>query len=113
MKNNKVTINLGGSDFELKYKFRALSAIEKHFNVPITEITEFLTNPKMNDIVVMIWAGMLHQDKTLTVNDVMDLLDDSEYTIGEITHRITSAIALSFGAEEEEETTAKTDEKKK
>ena len=57
-----------------RYGMRALNLIEKKLKKPIAQIDmEAMT---MEDAAVMIWAGLQHEDESLTPEKVMDLVDE-------------------------------------
>ena len=57
-----------------RYGMKAISLIEKKLGKPIGKIN--LENLTMEDAAVMIWAGLVHEDKGLTPEKVMDLVDE-------------------------------------
>lgn len=63
-------------DKERNFKFgmKAISLIEKKLGVPIGKID--MENMTMEDAATMMWAGLVHEDKDLTPDKVMDLIDD-------------------------------------
>lgn len=73
----------------LKYGMRALDQAEKKTGVPIIGMN--LSNLTMNQIATLVWCGLIHEDKNLTVGNVMDLID--EYSnLGEIMGIVSEAI---------------------
>jgi len=61
----------------LKYGMRAISLIEKKYKKPMMKI-EGISNGElsMEDYATLIWAGLVHEDKSLTPDKVMDLIDE-------------------------------------
>ena len=57
-----------------RYGMRALNLIEKKLKKPVAKID--MENLTMEDAAVMIWAGLQHEDKGLTPDKVMELVDD-------------------------------------
>lgn len=57
-----------------RYGMRAISIIEKEFKKPIGKID--MGNLTMEDVAIIIWAGLQHEDKDLTPGKVMDLIDE-------------------------------------
>ena len=74
---------------------RALSLIEKKLKKPISQID--MDNLTMEDAAVMIWAGLQHEDKGLTPDKVMDLVDDHS-NIQTLMIAMGEAFAGAFGA---------------
>ena len=57
-----------------RYGMKAISLIEKKFGKSVSKID--MENLTMEDAAVMIWAGLVHEDKDLTPEKVMDLVDE-------------------------------------
>lgn len=98
---------------EFKYGMRAISRVEKKLKKPISQIDlETLT---MEDTAVLIWAGLVWEDKDLTSDKVMNLVD--EYSnVTKVLAVAGEALQDAFGEKDtEEENTASesedTDEK--
>ncbi len=83
-----------------RYGMRALSLIEKKLKKPISQID--MDNLTMEDAAVMIWAGLQHEDKGLTPDKVMDLVDDHS-NIQTVMIDMGKAFAGAFGADAPEE----------
>lgn len=57
-----------------KYGMKALSLIEKKLKKPVSKID--MDNLTMEDVAIIIWAGLVHEDKDLKPEKVMDLVDE-------------------------------------
>lgn len=57
-----------------RYGMKAISLIEKKFKKPISKID--MENLTMEEAAIMIWAGLQHEDRDLTPDKVMDLVDE-------------------------------------
>jgi len=81
-----------------KYGMKALSLIEKRLKKPFAKIS--LDDLTVEEIAVFIWAGLVHEDNTLTPEKVMDLVDEySNFTtVSEIMGR---ALSVAMGAGED------------
>lgn len=80
-----------------KYGMRALSLIEKKLKTPVSKID--MNNLTMEDTATMIWAGLVHEDKDLTPDKVMDLVD--EYSdIQTVSEAMGEAFQAAFGAKD-------------
>ena len=79
----------------LRYGFKAFHQIEKKMEQKISSID--FDNLSMQDQAVLLWAGLLHEDPTLTPDDVMDLVDKYS-TIGEAIRKTGEALAEAFGS---------------
>jgi len=56
---------------------------------------------KLSRIAVLLWAGLLHKDPDLTVDDALELID-IQNNLGEVMMAITSAYAAALGVEEKD-----------
>lgn len=81
-----------------RYGMRALSLIEKKLKKPVSKID--LDNLTMEDMAIMIWAGLAHEDKDLTPDKVMDLVDEHS-TISAIAEAMSEAFQAAFGDPED------------
>lgn len=82
-----------------KYGMKAISLIEKSFKKPIHQIN--YDNLTMKDTAVLIWAGLQHEDKNLTPDKVMDLVDEHS-NVRAVMPIMMNAINSAFGIETEE-----------
>lgn len=83
-----------------KYGMKALHLIEKKLGKPVAKID--MENLTMEDAATLIWAGLQHEDKDLTPDKVMDLVD--EYSnIPAVMQAMGEAFAAAFGADAPEE----------
>lgn len=82
----------------LRYGMRALSLIEKHFKCPVAKVD--YDNLTMEDMAVIMWAGLQHEDEELTATKVMDLIDDHS-DIGKVIIEVMKALNNTFGSNEQ------------
>jgi hypothetical protein len=87
----------------LKYGMRAIDLIEKKFGKPIMKI-EGIENGTltMEEYATLIWAGLAHEDKELTPDKVMDLIDEYS-SITAVTKELWKSLNEVFAVEEEED----------
>ena len=80
-----------------KYGMRALSLIEKKLKLKISNFNpEDLT---IEQTAVVIWAGLEHEERGLTVEKVIDLIDEhSSYT--EAMMAMSKGLTLAMAGEE-------------
>lgn len=80
-----------------RYGMKAISLMEKKLGKPAAKINfEEMT---MEEVATVVWAGLAHEDKELTPDKVMDIIDDH----ADITTVITAAgeaLATAFGVKE-------------
>lgn len=81
----------------LRYGIKALKIIEDTLDKPMAEMD--LTKLKINDLTVFTYAGLVHEDKELTVEKVLDLIDEFS-TIEELATAIGKAVEVAFGKKE-------------
>ena len=85
----------------LKYGMRALDRIEKKLKKKISQID--LNDLSIEETATFIWAGLVHEDAKLTIENVMDLVDEHS-NLTAVGEHIGKAINEAFGIKEEEET---------
>lgn len=81
-----------------RYGMKAISIIEKKFKKPIAKVD--FDNLTMEDTATIIWAGLVHEDKNLTVEKVMDLIDEKG-NLQEVMKVMSEAMSAAFGGKEE------------
>jgi len=87
--------------------FNAFIKIVKTLGIDISNLQSILTGPNMFEAMRgILWAGLVHEDKALTVEDVGDLIDTAK--IGEISIIIMNALSIAFGTAEGEPKNAET-----
>jgi len=77
-----------------KYGMKAISLVEKKFKKPISQVD--LNNLTMEETAVLIWAGLAHEDKDLTADRVMTLVDDYS-NVTEVLNLAGEALQGAFG----------------
>ena len=83
-----------------KYGMRAVSLVEKKFKKPISKVD--MNSLTMEEMATIIWAGLVHEDKNLTADRVMDLID--EYSnVTKVFETAGEALNKAFNGEEAEE----------
>lgn len=94
----------------LKYGMRAIDLLEKKYKKPIMEI-EGIQDGKltMSDYATFIWAGLSHEDKSLTPEKVMDLVDEHS-SLMSVSKEMWRALNEMFLNEEEAEAEAEAEE---
>ena len=77
----------------LRYGMKAISLIEKKLNVCITKLD--FNNLTMEQLATFIWGGLYHEDPNLSVEKVMDLIDEHS-SIPEAVSVVGKAISEAF-----------------
>ncbi len=97
------TITLSGKSHTLKYDFSAVAILEDLYDMPIKKLGEKFQNTddlRILDVVRIVYAGLKHENPTLTVENVIDLLDAAVAdgaTVGDILGEAFSAFDASAG----------------
>jgi hypothetical protein len=88
--NPKIEVNLDRPRY-FWLNFSAMAAFEKHTGKSIFDV---MANPRATDYIICAWACLLHEDKTLTIEKVTELIDAAgpEY----ITERLSEAVKAAF-----------------
>jgi hypothetical protein len=97
-------------DKERNFKFgmRALDLAEKKTGQAIMGLD--LNSLTMEQMATLVWCGLVHEDKTLTVEKVMDIIDENS-NFGEIMELLGNALDDAFGVNKEEKTKGKNSKK--
>jgi hypothetical protein len=77
----------------LRFNMKALALIEKKLNMKIAKLNE--ESVGINEIAVILWAGLQHEDNTLTPEKVMDLIDEHS-SIDEASEKIAEGFNVFF-----------------
>jgi hypothetical protein len=88
MKKNMVKIELAGQERHLHYNLNSLEIIEDLTGSTLDKITQ---NISMKTLKVLVYAGLIHEDKDLTVEAVGEMIG-----FGDI-QAVSEAIGQAFG----------------
>ena len=78
----------------LRYGINALARIEDSIGKPIMGLD--LEHLGMKELLAIVHAGLYHEDKTLTIEQVGDLIDDYS-DINEVAEKLGEALTIAFG----------------
>lgn len=83
-----------------RFGMKAIHLIEKKLKKNISKID--FDNLTMEELATVMWAGLVHEDKDLTPEKVMDLVDEYSnlQTVAEV---MSQAFQDSFGSQKTEE----------
>ncbi len=81
-----------------RYGMKALSLIEKKLKKPIAKID--MDNMSIEDMATFVWAGLVHEDRDLTPDKVMDLID-AHSNLAAVMQAMGEAFQGAFGAADE------------
>ena len=86
-----------------KYGMRAIDRIEKKTGKPLMQIEGMQDgNLSMEHYAIVIWAGLAHEDKELTPDKVMDLIDEHS-SLRKVSKEMWKALNEVFENDDEEE----------
>jgi len=97
---NGITINLD-KPRTLRYGMNALAKIEDLTGKSILSLD--LNKLGIKDLLAIVYGGLYHEDKTLTIQKDGDLID--EYSnLTEVAEKLGEALTAAFGGENTEQT---------
>lgn len=102
-----ISIELSGKEYQIKYNFNAICALEEKANKGIMELMSS-TQVGFNSVRLLIWAGIKHTNKYLTLDNVGDLLNKyitEGNTLDTIMEKVSEALKESKVLGEVEENT--------
>lgn len=90
-------ITLSGSERELKFTFKSLRALEDYYKQPIAKVFEDKDRQEsLENLTVFLWSCLRNKDRSLTFDNVEDLLDESlengDITFNDLSVKITEAL---------------------
>lgn len=80
----------------LRFGMQAIMRVEQKLNKPFSAI-DFEKEMKFTEIVDVIWAGLVHEDPSLTPDKVAELIDDHS-DIQTVMEKMGEAMAEAFGS---------------
>lgn len=106
-----VPVTIGGERRTLRYTARALDRLENETGLSLGQIQGRARLGNFRLTVSLIWVGLLHEDKELSRDTVLDWLEDLS-VIDELASAIDQAMAVAYGEQPESETKGTTAEGK-
>lgn len=82
----------------LRYTFGALVALENETGESFSATADKLQAGSMAAINLLLWAGLRHEDRSLTPEDVADMVEVDQLTA--ISEAIAEAVAKAFPEDE-------------
>ena len=88
-----IIIDNTGKEYELKYPIGALKALQRQTKLKgLNELMHRLEkDASADDIGAMVWAGLLHENRDLKVEDVDWMFDDFVSLIGDVSTALVSS----------------------
>ena len=84
-----------------RYGMKSLNLIEKKFNKNIASID--FENLTIEETMTIIWAGLVHEDKDLTPEALIDIIDNNGIKLETIVTAMSEALQDAFGSDEVKE----------
>ncbi len=81
-----------------RYGMKAISMIEKKLKTTVSKLD--FDSLSMEDTATVIWAGLAHEDRELTPDKVMDLVDEHS-NIQTVVEAMGEAFSSAFGTSAE------------
>lgn len=78
-----------------RYGMKALSLVEKKFKKNLAAID--FNNLTIEETMTIIWAGLVHEDKDLTPEKLIDIIDDNNIKLETLVKAMGEAINNAFG----------------
>lgn len=69
-------IGESGRTYSLKYSMNAVVELEEALRMPISQFTQLAHNFGVREARALLWAGLLHKQKDLTIEQAGDILED-------------------------------------
>ena len=79
----------------LRFTTKAIAAFERKIGKPFSKIDDF-DDLFLDEKLSLIWAGLLHEDNNLTVDEVFDLIDEHSDMLS-VLQAVGSAMEMAFG----------------
>lgn len=80
---------------EIKFTFRALLDIEKELGVKLVEMGKATFG--LNELFVLLYHGLKHEDRSLTKDKLLAILDNSDVQLIDLSSKINEALMEAFG----------------
>jgi hypothetical protein len=93
MNNDMVVINLDRPRI-MKFRRKELKLLEVAFKCKISKID--FDDIGVDDITKIVHIGLVHEDKDLTLEQVEDLLDETDLPFGDIVAAVMNAFRMSM-----------------
>lgn len=86
-----VSITLGGKKRNIRFTLNSLAEIEDSIGVPLSRLSEVELGVKT--VRAMLWAGLIHEDETLTEREVGNMVDFEN--LEEVQTKVSEAFAAA------------------
>lgn len=95
--NRFVTIK-ADKERHIRFNFNSLVILEESLDRPVTALSGSLS---FKDINLLVWAGLLHEEPTLTKEETADIIEAVIENEGlqSLSNKLAVAITIAFGTE--------------
>jgi hypothetical protein len=83
---------------KIRFTFNAFCELEEVMDRPLTELQNGF---KMKDLRALVWAGLLHEEPDLTLEDAGAMIDEAE-SIEEVAQVVGKALEAAFGSKKKD-----------
>jgi len=94
VKSKEVRVVLQGKVYTLKYDLNSFVALEEEFNAEIEEVLNKMQNGSVKALRALLWAGLIHQDESLTAKDVGKMIDLA--SLEDIMKKVNTAVKAAL-----------------
>jgi hypothetical protein len=91
----KIPVELGGKTRHFRFAFLAMAAIEDATQQLPEQVIMRAQAGSPNAMATVVWAGLLHEDKAITIDDVKEWLDVVD--MNELTAAVVKAQNIANG----------------
>ena len=84
----------------LRYGTKATALVERKLKKPIASID--LNALTVDDLMVIVWAGLAHEDKELTPDKLLDIIDENDIDLIDVVSKMSEAISARYGGNKAE-----------
>lgn len=87
---------------ELRYGFKALKKLEEHFEAPVIKLLTLLQTKvedeslTTDDVLVLIWVGLIKDDPSLTKDQLEKIVDESDYSLFDLIDKFQQGFGSSM-----------------
>jgi len=107
-----VPVEIGGKTRYLRYTWTAFEAADAELGANIFDIMDKAgSSLSFTQVKVLLWAGLLHEDKALTINEVVSWLSPRNYV--DLVVKISQAVAAAWTGDDDEKNATSQVEMKK
>lgn len=78
-----------------RYGMKSLALIERKFGKPLARID--FGNMTLDEMCVILWAGLEHEDKELTPEKLMDIIDQNNIKLNPLLDMFFTGIEDAYG----------------